>query len=216
MRDSQGGFLLGYTAEVAVTEDHFIAAVNVSQSKSDNHALVPMVEQLEQHYQQPPESVLADTGIRKLRKEPVFTSPNVQPPAGFVQKELNGDADFREVVEPQNCYICKKDYSKIHHFYDQLCPACAELNFRKRTELADLRGASADGAEHGQFAGALRDQGRERQKNSRDGDDDRDREQNVGHHECLVEDFENAPPQRLIRIDDELAFLAEGRAKSCA
>ena len=63
VRDSQGGFLLGYTAEVAVTEDHFIAAVNVSQSKSDNHALVPMVEQLEQHYQQPPESVLADAGF---------------------------------------------------------------------------------------------------------------------------------------------------------
>ena len=32
---------------------------------------------------------------------------------------------------------------RIHHFYDQLCPACAELNFRKRTELADLRGRVA-------------------------------------------------------------------------
>jgi hypothetical protein len=63
VRDSKGGFLLGYTAELAVTEDHFIAAVNVSQSKSDNQALVPMVEQLEQHYQQRPESVLADAGF---------------------------------------------------------------------------------------------------------------------------------------------------------
>ena len=26
----------------------------------------------------------------------------------------------------------------IHHFYDQLCPTCAEFNFAKRTELADL------------------------------------------------------------------------------
>ena len=31
----------------------------------------------------------------------------------------------------------------IHHFYDQLCPSCAELNFAKRTELADLRGRVA-------------------------------------------------------------------------
>ena len=31
----------------------------------------------------------------------------------------------------------------IHHFYDQLCPACAEFNFAKRTELADLRGRVA-------------------------------------------------------------------------
>jgi NAD(P)-dependent dehydrogenase (short-subunit alcohol dehydrogenase family) len=31
----------------------------------------------------------------------------------------------------------------VHHFYDQLCPTCAELNFFKRTELADLRGRVA-------------------------------------------------------------------------
>ena len=31
----------------------------------------------------------------------------------------------------------------LHHFYDQLCPPCAEFNFAKRTELADLRGTVA-------------------------------------------------------------------------
>ncbi|MEI9864063.1 MAG: SDR family NAD(P)-dependent oxidoreductase [Limisphaerales bacterium] len=31
----------------------------------------------------------------------------------------------------------------IHHFYDQLCPACAEFNWGKRTETADLRGRVA-------------------------------------------------------------------------
>ena len=86
---------------------------------------------------------LNETGIRKLRQRPVFTTPNVLPPAGFEQQEVEGDPEFREVVEPQNCYICKRDYSTIHHFYDQLCPACAELNFRKRTETADLRGRVA-------------------------------------------------------------------------
>ncbi len=45
--------------------------------------------------------------------------------------------------ELQHCYVCKQKYSVIHHFYDQLCPACAELNFAKRTELADLRGRVA-------------------------------------------------------------------------
>ena len=86
------------------------------------------------------QSKLNETGIRKLRRQKVFTTPNVFPPAGFAQREVTDDPDFREVVEPQNCYICKQDYSRVHHFYDQLCPACAELNFRKRTELADLRG----------------------------------------------------------------------------
>ncbi|MEO6787011.1 MAG: SDR family oxidoreductase [Chthoniobacteraceae bacterium] len=89
------------------------------------------------------QSRLSETGIRKLRKEKVFTTPSAFPPLDFKQVEVEGDADFREVVEPQNCYICKRDYSAIHHFYDQLCPACAELNFRKRSETADLRGRVA-------------------------------------------------------------------------
>ena len=89
------------------------------------------------------QSKLNETGIRKLRREKVFTTPNVFPPLEFQQTEVEDDPEFREVVEPQNCYICKRDYSAIHHFYDQLCPACAELNFRKRTESADLRGRVA-------------------------------------------------------------------------
>ena len=89
------------------------------------------------------QSKLNETGIRKLRREKVFTTPNVFPPLDFKQEEVKENPDFREVVEPQNCYICKQDYSTIHHFYDQLCPKCAELNFFKRTESADLRGRVA-------------------------------------------------------------------------
>jgi len=89
------------------------------------------------------QSRLNKTGIRKLRREKIFTTPNLVPPVGFQQQEIEGDPEFREVVEPQNCYICKQDYTTIHHFYDQLCPSCGELNFRKRTESADLRGRVA-------------------------------------------------------------------------
>jgi len=89
------------------------------------------------------DAVLHETGIRRLRRQTVFTTPNEFPPDRFEQQEVANDPDFREVIEPQNCYICKRDYAKIHHFYDQLCPACAELNFRKRTESADLRGRVA-------------------------------------------------------------------------
>lgn len=92
--------------------------------------------------QQQDDSVLEETGIRRLRRQRVFTTPNVFPPENFEQREI-ADSEFREVVEPQNCYICKQDYTRIHHFYDQLCPPCAELNFRKRTETADLTGRVA-------------------------------------------------------------------------
>jgi NAD(P)-dependent dehydrogenase (short-subunit alcohol dehydrogenase family) len=101
------------------------------------------VKQRKVEKQQRDDSKLNETGIRKLRREKVFTTPNLPPPPDIEPQEVTDDPDFRDVVEPQNCYICKQDYSTIHHFYDQLCPKCAELNFRKRSELADLRGRVA-------------------------------------------------------------------------
>ena len=84
------------------------------------------------------DQVLDATGIRTLRRQPVYTSPNVFPPPAFEQREVAGDPEFREPIEPQHCYVCKAKFTEIHHFYDQLCPPCAELNYAKRTEMADL------------------------------------------------------------------------------
>jgi NAD(P)-dependent dehydrogenase (short-subunit alcohol dehydrogenase family) len=88
------------------------------------------------------EDVLTDTGIRRLRARPVFTTPNVFPPEEFEQSDVD-DADFRELAELRHCYVCKVKYDRVHHFYDQMCPDCAELNFAKRTESADLTGRVA-------------------------------------------------------------------------
>ena len=101
------------------------------------------VKQRKAAKQQKDDARLHETGIRKLRREKIFTTPNVFPPLDFQQQEVKDNPDFHEAVEPQNCYVCKQDYSQIHHFYDQLCPACAELNWRKRGELADLHGRVA-------------------------------------------------------------------------
>ena len=53
------------------------------------------------------------------------------------------DASARVLLETQHCYICKEHYRTVHHFYDQLCAACGDLNFAKRSESADLRGRVA-------------------------------------------------------------------------
>src|ERR1041385_8932303 len=47
------------------------------------------------------QSVLHETGIRELRRKPVFTTPNALPPAQQEQQTIS-DPQFREVVEPQN------------------------------------------------------------------------------------------------------------------
>jgi NAD(P)-dependent dehydrogenase (short-subunit alcohol dehydrogenase family) len=84
------------------------------------------------------DAVLHETGIRSLRRQPVFTTPNYFPPEEFESPAVDVD----EADRP-HCYVCKQKYSVIHHFYDQMCPSCAEFNFAKRTELADLRGRVA-------------------------------------------------------------------------
>jgi NAD(P)-dependent dehydrogenase (short-subunit alcohol dehydrogenase family) len=111
----------------------------------------------------------AEAGIRTLRRKPIFHTPNVFPPENFEQQDVeSGGSGFLTAVasakavsrtvtespvglglsranteELQHCYVCKQKFTQIHHFYDQMCPACAELNFTKRTELADLRGRVA-------------------------------------------------------------------------
>ena len=79
------------------------------------------------------EALRATTGIRTRRYRPVIQAPDyfLPPP------------EPARVEELQHCYVCKAKYTEIHDFYDQMCPACAELNRRKRSELADLRGRVA-------------------------------------------------------------------------
>jgi len=79
----------------------------------------------------------AATGIQRVRGKPLFHSPS------YFLTESAPAEEPTETHELQHCYICKQKYTRVHHFYDQLCPPCAARNFAKRTELADLRGRAA-------------------------------------------------------------------------
>lgn len=98
------------------------------------------------------DEALDATGIRTLRAAPVFTTPNVfapndpalADPRVDLSADGDGDGEHRaDAPEPQHCYVCKQHYTELHHFYDQLCPSCAALNYAKRTETADLTGRVA-------------------------------------------------------------------------
>jgi NAD(P)-dependent dehydrogenase (short-subunit alcohol dehydrogenase family) len=90
------------------------------------------------------DAILDRTGIRALRRKPVFTTPNYFPPQAFQPRDIDAAVPHHhEAIAPQHCYVCKQKYTQIHHFYDQLCPSCAAFNFAKRTELADLHGRVA-------------------------------------------------------------------------
>jgi NAD(P)-dependent dehydrogenase (short-subunit alcohol dehydrogenase family) len=149
-----------------------VARVHVPDVRARRAMVKAIVKRRKQEQSDRDEQVLAETGIRTLRRQPVFTTPNVFAPERFEPQdvlehagvdsgidaetaaEAEATAEAEAAVEaeararaqtsaPQTCYICKQPYSSIHHFYDRLCPACGDFNFAKRTELADLRGRVA-------------------------------------------------------------------------
>jgi NAD(P)-dependent dehydrogenase (short-subunit alcohol dehydrogenase family) len=79
----------------------------------------------------------ASTGIRSARESSVFTAPKQILDARALEgKQL-------ELINPDSCYICKQHFTKLHFFYDAMCPDCAELNYAKRFQTADLTGQVA-------------------------------------------------------------------------
>src|SRR3989338_3871221 len=66
----------------------------------------------------------ASTGIRSAREAVVFIAPKQITDAGaeYQAKEL-------ELKSPRACYVCKTEFTKLHFFYDAMCPRCAQFNY---------------------------------------------------------------------------------------
>jgi len=77
------------------------------------------------------------TGIRSAREAIIFIAP--------AMIELTGKEAEKEIElsSPRNCYVCKKVYHKLHHFYDTMCKECGDFNYAKRFQTADLTGQVA-------------------------------------------------------------------------
>jgi NAD(P)-dependent dehydrogenase (short-subunit alcohol dehydrogenase family) len=79
-----------------------------------------------------------NTGIRSAREDAVFIAPK------FLEMPKTEDNDNRpELESPRNCYVCKKEFTKLHHFYDTMCGECGDFNYAKRFQTADLSGQVA-------------------------------------------------------------------------
>ena len=54
-----------------------------------------------------------------------------------------GDGSVPKLHNARACYVCKKRFRRLHHFYDLMCPDCALYNWEKRHQSADLGGKVA-------------------------------------------------------------------------
>ncbi|MFQ3213751.1 MAG: NAD(P)-dependent dehydrogenase (short-subunit alcohol dehydrogenase family) [Marivirga sp.] len=76
------------------------------------------------------------TGIRSAREATIFIAPKMLDAAPT-------EEEMPELESPRNCYVCKDVYTKLHHFYDTMCPDCGDFNYAKRFQTADLTGQVA-------------------------------------------------------------------------
>ncbi|RHX77628.1 SDR family NAD(P)-dependent oxidoreductase [Leptospira yasudae] len=79
------------------------------------------------------------TGIRLARTATVFKAPLQIADQTDIWKSENAP----ELASPRNCYICKKEYTRLHFFYDAMCVECGDLNYKKRYQTASLYGQVA-------------------------------------------------------------------------
>jgi transposase len=87
----RGGFVLGYTGEIAVSDDHLIVAQRVTQNVTDNASLAPMLDQVEQRCGASPGAALADSGFFSIDNIEQMEQRNIDAyvPDSNLASELN-------------------------------------------------------------------------------------------------------------------------------
>lgn len=77
-----------------------------------------------------------NTGIRSAREASIFVAPKMI--------ALTGEEDKpSKTVSRRNCYVCKEEFTTLHHFYDTMCEKCGDFNYAKRFQTADMTGQVA-------------------------------------------------------------------------
>lgn len=88
----RSGFCLGYTAEIAVSDDHLIVAQRVHQATHDNASLAAMTEAAQQQCAESPQAVLADCGYYSMDQIRAVQARGIEVcvPDRLLATELNG------------------------------------------------------------------------------------------------------------------------------
>ncbi|MCK5774624.1 MAG: SDR family oxidoreductase, partial [Bacteroidales bacterium] len=85
------------------------------------------------------------TGIRSAREASVFVAPKMIAPKDEAVSAVDtstsaSTTSTTSTISPRQCYVCKAEFTKLHHFYDTMCTNCGDFNYAKRFQTADLSG----------------------------------------------------------------------------
>ncbi len=140
--------ILGVLAEessayASITREQQIELMKVSGkiSRPDRYLLIKRNKAIRKKHREKivktERKARAGTGIRIAREKSVFKAP-LQ-----IQEKDKMDGKGGSLNSPRNCYVCKTEFTRLHYFYDSMCPECAGLNYKKRFQTADLSGQVA-------------------------------------------------------------------------
>jgi len=130
----RGGFCLGYTAEIAVSDDHLIVAQRVHQAPADHGSLEAMTAAVERECGHRPETVMADAGYYSMDQITAVEAGGVQVyvPDRLIARELAGVAVVAEMNARQ-----KRRHPGLQALRDRMREPTARSCYTRRKALVE-------------------------------------------------------------------------------
>lgn len=131
---TRGGFCLGFTAEVAVSDDHLIVAQRVHQQTTDNGSAAEMAEAVEQQCGERPEVVVADSGYYNMEEIRKMEEGGTQAivPDPLLARELMGGAPAPEMNGRQ-----QRRTPGLREHREKLRQPAARQHYRRRKAVVE-------------------------------------------------------------------------------
>ena len=118
-RDVKADTILAQTQQTHyVSAPPFVLPEEITQEAGDTNANAPAI----------PATDCADASVL---------------PSCSASEQNSEQTPSRTLLKATRCYICRQPYTRVHHFYHLLCPDCADFNYAKRGQRADLSGRVA-------------------------------------------------------------------------
>ena len=130
----RGGFLLGYTAEIAVSDDHLIVAQRVHQAPADHGSLAAMTEEVARECGQRPVTVVADAGYYSMEQIAAVEARGVEVyvPDRLIAGELAGGAVIAEMNARQ-----KRRHPGLQQLRERMRDPAARACYARRKALVE-------------------------------------------------------------------------------
>jgi transposase len=125
-----GGFVLGYTAELAVSDDHLIVAQRTTQATSDSESLLPMIDRVTENCKESPQEVSADSAYFSVANVVGLETRGIK---GFVpDAHLTGE--LRKHRQPLKCAGDSPEHVRMR---ERLRSPEGQARYRRRGALVE-------------------------------------------------------------------------------